>query len=62
MLCTCWLLFLHSAVQLLPIHLNCQVIVEAKSSDAAHHHSPSGQIALRQPGGVFWVIVLLINK
>ena len=53
MLDTCWLLFLHSAFQLIPSHLNCVevgviveaikvgVIVEARSSDAALHHSPS---------------------
>jgi hypothetical protein len=28
------------------------VIVEARSSDAAHHHSPSWRIALTHPGGV----------
>ena len=38
MLSTCWLLFLHSTVQLIPNHLN---LVEARSSDAALHHSPS---------------------
>jgi hypothetical protein len=41
-LSTCLLLFLHSAVQLLPNHLNwVVVIVEARSSDAALHPSPS---------------------
>ena len=44
MLSTCWLIFLQSAVQLIPKHLNwveVRVIVEARSSDAALHHSPS---------------------
>ncbi|KAK6301202.1 hypothetical protein J4Q44_G00293000 [Coregonus suidteri] len=44
MLSTCWLCFLHSAVQLIPNHLNRgsgRVIVEARSSDAALHHSTS---------------------
>ena len=42
MLSTCWLLFLHSAVRLISKHLNwVEVIVEARSSDAALHHSPS---------------------
>jgi hypothetical protein len=53
MLSTCWLLFLYSVVQLIPNHLNW---VE---------HSVTlllSQIALTQPGGVFWVIVLLKNK
>jgi hypothetical protein len=42
----CWLLFLHSAVQINPNHLNWvlgRVIVEARSSDAALNHSPSCQ-------------------
>ena len=39
MLRTCWLLFLHSAVQLIQ-HDN-RVIVEARLSDEALHHSPS---------------------
>ena len=37
------------------------VIVEARSSDAALHHSPWSN-SLKQPWGVFWVIVLLKNK
>ena len=43
MLSTCWLLFLHFAVQLIPNYLNwveVKVIVEARSSDAALHHTP----------------------
>ena len=38
------LLFLHTAIQLIPNHLKLgwgQVIVEARSSDAALHHAPS---------------------
>jgi hypothetical protein len=50
MLSTCWLLFLHSAIQLIP-----RVIVEARSSDTALHHTPLSN-RLRQPRGVVWVI------
>jgi hypothetical protein len=39
MLSTCWLLFLYSAVQLIPNHLNW--VVEARSPDAKLHHAPS---------------------
>ena len=55
MLSTCWLLFLHSAVQLIPNHLNW---VEIRSLWRPGHliqHSITlllGQIALTQPGGV----------
>ena len=42
MLTICWLLFLHSVVQLMPNHLNwVEVIVEARSSDAGLRHYPS---------------------
>ena len=49
MLSTCWLLLLHSAVQLIPNHLNC---VEVGGLWRSGHHSPFGQIDLTQPGGV----------
>ena len=39
MLSTCWLLFLHSAVQLIP-KLGDWAIVEARSFDVPLHHSP----------------------
>jgi hypothetical protein len=54
----CWLLFLHSAVQLILNHLNW---VEVGGLWRPGHLILS-QIALTQPGGVFWVIVLLKNK
>ena len=42
MLRTCWLLFLHSAVQLIPNHLNwVEVRGLWRPSNAALHHSPS---------------------
>ena len=61
MLSTCWLLFLHSAVRLIPNHLN---LVEAGGLWRPGHltqHSITlvGQIALSHPGGLFWVINLL---
>ena len=52
---TCWLLFLHPAVQLIPNHLN---LVEVRGLWRPGHlmqHSITlipGQIALIQPGGV----------
>ena len=52
MLITCWLLFLHSAVHLIPSQLGGQVIVEARSSDAALITLLLDQIALTQPGVV----------
>ena len=43
MLSTCWLLYLRSAVWLIRNHLNLVEVrgMEARSSDAALHHSPS---------------------
>ena len=55
MLSSCWLLFLHSAVQLIPTHLN---LVEVRGPWRPGHwmqHSITlhlGKIALTQPGGV----------
>ena len=55
MLSTCWLPFLHSAVQLIPNHFN---LVEARGLWRPGHlmqHSIThllGKIALTQPGGV----------
>ena len=64
MLSTCWLLFLHSAVQLIPKHLNWVKVGYLLRPGPLMQHSITllGQIALTQPGGVFWVIVLLKNK
>ena len=64
MLSTCWLLFLQSAVQLIPNHLNwVEVRLLRKQGHLMQHSIPLlGQIALTQPGGVFWVIILLKNK
>ena len=55
MLSICWLLFLHSAVRLIPNHLN---LVEVKGLWRPGHlmqHSITllhGEIAFTQPGGV----------
>ena len=65
MLRTCWLLFLHSAVQLIPNHLNWDEIGWLWRPGHLMQHSITlllGQIALTQPGGMFRVIVLLKNK
>ena len=45
MLCTCWLFFLHSAVQLIPNHPRPGHVMQ-------HSILHLGQIALTQPGGV----------
>jgi hypothetical protein len=39
---------------------SCRLIVEARSSDAAL--TLLSHIAITQPGGVFWIIVLLKNS
>ena len=55
MLSTCWLLFLHSAVQLIPNHLNLVEVGRLWRPVHLMHHSitlPLGQIALTHPGGV----------
>ena len=66
LLSTCWLLFLHSAVQLIPNHLNWVEVVRLWRTGHLMQHSITlllGQIALTQPGGVLGqVIVLLKNK
>ena len=65
MLSTCWLFFLHSAVQLIPNHLNWVVVGGLWRPGHLMQKSIIlllGQIALTQPGGVFRVIVLLKNK
>ena len=55
LLSTCWLLFLHSTVQLIPNHLN---LVEFcglwRPGHLIQHFIPlfPGQLALTQPGGV----------
>ena len=61
MLSTCWQLFLHSVVQLIPNHLNWFEVGGLWRSGHLLQHSINllGQTALTQPGGVFWVIVLL---
>ena len=61
MLSTCWLRFLQSAVQLTPNHLNWVEVGWLWRPGHLMQHSSTllGQIALTQPGGVFWVIVLL---
>ena len=64
MLSTCWLLFLHSAVQLIPNHLNWVEVGSLWRPGHLMEHSVTllGQVALTQPGGVFWVTVLLITN
>ena len=55
MLSTCWLLFLHSAVQLFPNHLNWVDVGGLWRPGHLMQHSITlllGQIALTQPGGV----------
>ena len=55
MLSTCWLLFLHSAVQLIPNHLNWVEVGWLWRTVHLMQHSITllpGQIALTQPGGV----------
>jgi hypothetical protein len=55
MLSTCWLLFLQSAVQLIPNHLNwIEVGVSWRSGHLMQHSITLllGQIALTQTGGV----------
>ena len=64
MLSTCWLLFLHSAVHLIPNHLNLFEVGGLWKPGHLMQNSITliiGKIALTQPGGV-WVIVLLKNK
>jgi hypothetical protein len=56
MLSTCWLLFLHSAVQLIPNPLNWVGVGWLCMPGHLMQHSTT---TLTQPGGVFWVIVLL---
>ena len=55
MLSTCWLLFLHSAVRLIPNHLNLVEVGGLWRPGNLMQHSITlnlGQIALTQPGGV----------
>ena len=55
MLSTCWLLFLHSAVRLIPNHLNLVEVGGLWRPGHLMQHSITlllGQIALTQPGGV----------
>ena len=55
MLSTCWLLFLHSAVQLIPNHLNLVEVGGLWRPGHLMQHSITlllGKIALTQPGGV----------
>ena len=55
MLSTCWLLFLHSAVQLIPNHLNWVEVGRLWKPGHLMQHSITlhlGQIALTQPEGV----------
>ena len=55
MLSTCWLLFLHSAVQLVPNCLNWVEVEGLWRPDHLMQHSVSlllGEITLTQPGGV----------
>ena len=57
MLSTCWLLFLHSAVQLVPNHLNWVEVGRLWRRGHLMQHSITqlfilGQIALIQPGDV----------
>ena len=56
--------FLHSAVQLIPNHLTWVEVGGLWRPRHLMQHSITlvGQIALTQPGGVFWVIVPLKNK
>ena len=65
MLSTCWLHFLHSAVLRIPNHLNWVEVRWLWRPGHLIQHSITvllGQIAITQPGGVFWVIVLLNIK
>ena len=55
MLSTCWLLFLHSAAQFIPNHLNLVEVGGLWSPGHLTQHSVIfllGEIALTQPGGV----------
>ena len=54
MLSSCWLLFLHSAVQLIPNHLNWVEVGRLWRPGHLMQHSITllCQIALTQPGGV----------
>ena len=55
MLSTCWLLFLHSAVRLIPNHLNLVEVGGLWRPGHLMQHSITlllGKIALTQPGGV----------
>ena len=55
MLSTCWLFLLHSAVQLIPNHLNWVEIGYLWRLGHLMQHSITlllGEIALTQPGGV----------
>ena len=55
MLSTCWLLFLHSAVQLIPNHINWIEVGWLWRLGYLMQHSITlllGQIAITQPGGV----------
>ena len=64
MLSTCWLLFLHSAVQLLPNHLNWIEVGWLWRPGHLMQHSITflfSQIALTQPGGVLGVIFFLFG-
>ena len=56
MLSICWLLFLHSAVQLIPNHLNWVEVWQLWRPGHLMQHSITlflGQVALTQPGAVF---------
>ena len=64
MLSTCWLLFLPSAVRLIPNHLNLVEVGGLWRPGHLMQHSNTlllGKIAITQPGGVL-VIVLLKSK
>ena len=55
MLSTCWLILLHSAVQLIPNHLNLVEVGGLWRPGHLMQHSINhllGQIVLTQPGGV----------
>ena len=55
MLSTCWILFVHSAVRLIPNHLNWVEVGGLWRPGHVMQHSITlllGQITLTQPGGV----------
>ena len=72
-LSTCWLLFLHSVVQLIPNHLNWVVVRWLWRPSHLMQHSITlllGQIALTHPGGVLGhcpvdkqtIVLWILNK